>query len=85
VLACTHFPVLKKAIRKVIGASTRIVDSGETMGRALRTVAPQAHKGVAAADRVRFLAADGAERLARVGSRFLGRPVRASDIELFEL
>jgi len=34
---------------------------------------------------VRYLASDGAERFARVGSRFLARPIAASDVEVIDL
>ena len=36
VLGCTHFPLLKPAIRDVIGPGTRLVDSAETTAAAVR-------------------------------------------------
>ncbi len=34
---------------------------------------------------VQFIATDGAERFARVGSRFLGRPIRPDEVQLIDL
>jgi glutamate racemase len=88
VLGCTHFPVLAPAIRKVLGASVAIVDSAETTAAALVGVLEDAglrRSGGPAHGAVTLLATDGAERFARVGSTFLGRPLRASDVEVVDL
>jgi glutamate racemase len=87
VLGCTHFPILKGAIRRVTGAATRIVDSASTIASAVRGGISGALAGSddARPRDVRFLATDGIERFARVGSRFLNRTVQPSEIELVEL
>jgi glutamate racemase len=86
VLGCTHFPVLKSAIRKVAGAATRIVDSAGTIAAAVRAEMPNALADSNASRReIRFLATDGRERFARVGGRFLRREIQPSEIELVEL
>jgi glutamate racemase len=87
VLGCTHFPVLAAAIRAVIGPQVTIVDSAETTATALAGILDDA--GLRAARRqpgsVRLLATDGAERFARVGGTFLGRPLVAADVEIVDL
>lgn len=84
VLGCTHFPLLKEAIARVAGAEVTLVDSGETvaiaveqgLGDRMRT----GHQGT-----VRYLATDGPERFARVGSLFLGEELGPSDVESVDL
>lgn len=86
VLGCTHFPVLAGAIRTVIGAQIVLVDSAATTARAVREQLAAAgtlqREGVGGAQ---FVATDGAERFARVGSRFLGRDIESDEVDLIDL
>ena len=86
VLGCTHFPLLKRAIRSAIGHGPTIVDSATTTaeyvagmlarGKLLRT---------SGTPTMRLVATDGGRRFADVGSRFLDQRVNASDVELVDL
>jgi len=87
VLGCTHFPVLSASIRRVVGARTSVVDSAATTAQALaqtltsaQIAAPSTQRGA-----IELLATDGAERFARIGSTFLGRPLASSDVEVVDL
>ena len=86
VLGCTHFPMLAGAIRAVVGPSIAIVDSAATTAKAVRdtldreSLARREGEGTA-----RFLATDSAERFARIGSRFLERPIHPEEVELVDL
>jgi len=86
VLGCTHFPMLAGAIRAAIGPSVRMVDSDATTANAVTRqlgLALRASSGRRTS--VRFLATDSPERFARVGTRFLGQQIPASDVELVDL
>jgi glutamate racemase len=86
VLGCTHFPVLATPIRNVVGAHVRIVDSAATTAHVVRAALTAA--GLAREEgegAVRFLATDGAERFARVGSRFLGAAITPEEVDLIDL
>lgn len=86
VLGCTHFPVLAPTIREVVGPAINLVDSALTAAVVVRkqlqaaglvrTVGPQS---------LQFIATDGPERFARVGSRFLGRAIEPQQIVLIDL
>jgi glutamate racemase len=89
VLGCTHFPVLAKAIRAVIGGRVALVDSAETTagavvealaGAGLASEAEAQHGGA-----VRFFATDSPERFARVGAIFLGRAIDPASVTLVDL
>jgi glutamate racemase len=86
-LGCTHFPVLAPALAKVLGPGIAIVDSAATTAASLAQVLES--RGLARSDqprgRVTLLATDGAERFARVGAVFLGRPLAAADVEIVDL
>ncbi len=87
VLGCTHFPALAGAIAKVVGKGVRIVDSAATTARAVEDelaamggLNPQSGAGHLA-----FMTTDDTARFARTGGIFLGREVKAEDVELINL
>lgn len=87
VLGCTHFPMLSAAIRRAVGHQVRIVDSAATTAASVALQLRQASLTAPAEQggSVRLLATDGRERFARVGSRFLERPIAAEEVELVDL
>ncbi|MCX7059007.1 MAG: glutamate racemase, partial [Proteobacteria bacterium] len=67
-------------------AGVTLVDSAATTARAVAQLLAQ--RGLAsplAVGATHFLATDGAERFARVGSIFLGRPLLAAEVELVDV
>ena len=86
VLGCTHFPMLAGAIRAAVGSGIRIVDSAATTAKVVREQLAGARLlGGTGRTMVRFIATDGAERFARVGSRFLGQTLSPENVELVDL
>lgn len=86
VLGCTHFPMLATAIRAAVGSSVRIVDSAATTAKVVREQLAGARLlGGTGRTMVRFLATDGPERFARVGTRFLGQTLSPENVELVDL
>lgn len=86
ILGCTHFPLLRKAIRAVVGAEISIVDSAFTTAQAVAGWL-QANRLARSggAGQLRLLATDGVRRFARVGGAFLGADLSPGDIELVDL
>jgi glutamate racemase len=79
--------VLAPALRDVLGPAVAIVDSAATTAAALAAALRQQDLLQAAGGHgsVKLLATDGAERFARVGAGFLGRPLQAADVEIVDL
>lgn len=77
VLGCTHYPVLKKTIRDVVGDGTVLIDSGEEAARVVDVLLSEGgmKRAAAGAGDVRFFVTDDPERFARVGEAFFGRPM----------
>jgi glutamate racemase len=79
ILGCTHYPLLKKAIRKYLGNTVRLVDSAEETAKevelALRkaTLARKTGKGAHS-----FFVTDAPDRFIKVGRRFLGEKVESA-------
>ncbi len=86
ILGCTHFPILKQAIRAVVGDDVCIVDSADTTAAVVEQhlLANNAARD-AGPGSLHLLATDGVRRFARVGGSFLGTKLAASDIELVDL
>ena len=69
-----------------LGDSVRIVDSAATTAKSVREQLAGARLlGGTGRTMVRFLATDGAERFARVGTRFLGQTLSPENVELVDL
>jgi glutamate racemase len=78
VLGCTHYPLLKETIGTVMGPEVTLVDSAdETAIAVAHTLDRIGCRAPAAATPPvhRFLASDAPENFARVGGKFLGRPI----------
>lgn len=77
VLGCTHYPLLKPVLARVLPAGTALIDSAEETAR--ETAALLAERNVAApagASRtLRLACTDAPEAFAALASRFLGEPV----------
>lgn len=85
VLGCTHFPLLKDAIRAVVGPAPVIVDSATTTAEAVAATLKRLNLLGGGAGHIHLLATDGAERFARLAARFLDKPIASSQIELVNL
>jgi glutamate racemase len=86
VLGCTHFPVLTPTIREVLGPQVRIVDSARTTAQAACELLDREglRRVAGTGSTLQFLATDGVARFARVGARFLGRSLAATDVDLID-
>jgi glutamate racemase len=87
-LGCTHFPVLATALRRVLPGTVSLVDSAATTAQAtveLLDARGLRRRAAPPSARLRFLATDGPERFARIGSIFLGSPLSAEDIEVIDV
>jgi glutamate racemase len=86
VLGCTHFPMLADTIRAAVGPAVNIVDSAETTARHVRQTLEAANLAARSGQGgLRLLATDAADRFARIGGRFLERPIGAHEVELVDL
>ena len=86
ILGCTHFPILKKAIRAVVGDEVCIVDSADTTASVVEQHLIENNSARdAGPGTLQLLATDGVQRFARVGGAFLGTELSVDDIELVDL
>jgi glutamate racemase len=76
VLGCTHYPLLKKTLRGVLGDGVALVDSAEETARSVEAILQSQHLRRSGEPRgPRFFVTDIPERFERVGGAFLGAPL----------
>ena len=82
VLGCTHYPLLRPLLQRVIGPEVRLIDSGEETARVVATLLRErnleAPEG-AAADH-RFVVSDDEARFRQVGVRFIGERLGRAEV-----
>ncbi len=91
VLGCTHYPLLRPLIEKVLAdngaAGIRVIDSAESTAEMAVTLfkgrAAAKPEGSAVQTQIQCFATDSVEKFGRLGSRFLERPV--GHVELIDL
>jgi len=78
ILGCTHYPLLKATIARVMGPKVRLIDSARQVALKARFIlreqglAAPARNGAGAPSR-RFFVTDEPSHFARLSRRFLGR------------
>ncbi len=93
VLGCTHYPILRDVIQQTVGASVKLIDSGEATAEEVEKLLADKDlankqqtlgKRALCDDLDHFYVTDAAERFARVAERFLGtQPSKLEAIEVY--
>jgi len=79
ILGCTHYPLLKKAIRKFMGSAVRLVDSAEETAKEVELALKKGALGRKAGKGTHsFFVTDAPDRFIKVGQRFLGEKVESA-------
>jgi len=79
ILGCTHYPLLKKAVRKFLGDTVCLVDSAEEIAKEVGSVLKKdslVRKNGHVAHS--FFVTDAPDRFVKVGQRFLGEKVESA-------
>jgi glutamate racemase len=81
-LGCTHYPLLKPALQKLVPKGVTLVDSAESTAHAVAKLLnqPVGHiesRGTPSNDsaKIEFFVTDSAQKFQRLGKLFLGRPL----------
>jgi glutamate racemase len=90
VLGCTHYPLLKPLLKRVVRPGVEIVDSAESTADAVRELLdlaplppPSSGPERRHVPRYKFFVTDSVEKFRRLGERFLGLPV--TDASLIDI
>jgi glutamate racemase len=82
VLGCTHYPLLKPLLQRVMGPEVKLIDSGQATAIALETILADKALAAPAGGRAqhRFVVSDDEARFRQVGSRFIGERLEAAEV-----
>ncbi len=77
ILGCTHYPLLKQVIGKVMGKSVKIIDSASSVAEEVHAILMSMGElsGSKKKPHHRFFATDAVEHFIRVGEKFLGTKI----------
>jgi glutamate racemase len=95
VLGCTHYPLLKRVLQRVVPRGVILVDSAESTAHAVAKLLSQQTGGSAgqtfpsdsshATGKIKFFVTDSVQKFDRLGKLFLGRPMtEITHVELKE-
>ena len=89
-LGCTHYPLLKSAIAKVIGTGVKTVDSARTTAIAVQKLFKDGRCSENSCTpprcgQVRYLTTDAVQPFVRLGKIFMGAEIRPEDVETVDL
>ena len=73
ILGCTHYPILKKMLREVMGKNVRLVDPAQTTAHAVAGLLPVQKSSKRG--KLTVYASDDPARFKRLASRLLGTPI----------
>lgn len=87
VLGCTHYPLLRKSLARVIGRGVSLVDSAEVTAESVEEylTGKNLKNPSGVPGETHFMATDNAQRFARTGGIFLGRELSEGDVELVDI
>jgi glutamate racemase len=82
VLGCTHYPLLRPLLQRIMGPEVTLIDSGEATAAALETILADKALEAPAAQSVshRFVVSDDEARFRQVGARFIGERLGKAEI-----
>jgi glutamate racemase len=89
VLGCTHYPLLKSLLRRLVPSHVNIVDSADSTARVVSQLLRQGLPKASSDEerrrlpRLKFFVTDSVEKFRRLGAQFLGSPIQ--DVEHVEL
>jgi glutamate racemase len=82
VLGCTHYPLLRPLLQRIMGPGVTLIDSGEATAESLQNVLRD--KGLAAPEGAdawhRFVVSDDEARFRLVGARFIGERLGEAEV-----
>ncbi|HET6837951.1 MAG TPA: glutamate racemase [Gemmatimonadales bacterium] len=82
VLGCTHYPLLKPLLQRVMGPEVRLIDSGQATAAALEAILAERSLEAPArpAAQHRFVVSDDEARFRQVGARFIGERLGHAEV-----
>ena len=76
ILGCTHYPLLKKIIKKAVGKRVILIDSATETAKAAREILKERNLlALSKKGRIRFYVSDSPQRFKKLGKKFLKKSI----------
>lgn len=76
ILGCTHYPLLKKVIKKTVGKKTILIDSAVETAKAAKEILKKRNlRTLSKKEKIRFYVSDSPQRFRNLGKKFLGKNI----------
>jgi len=85
ILGCTHYGLLEKEIKGIVGPGVKIISEGKSAAEKLKYYLakhPEIERQLARNGKVKFLTTDITEKFKKLGSRFFGQPIKPQKVVL---
>lgn len=85
ILGCTHYGILKRKIRKIIGADIKIIDESSVVSKKLKNYLerhPEIEKNLKKDGSRNFYSTDLADNFQTLGSNFFGKKIKVKKAQL---
>ena len=83
ILGCTHYPLLKKIIQRVVGRKVALIDSSTQVAKyAKELLERKGRRGGTTKGKARFYATDDTKKFEKLAKVFLGKKIKARKIIL---
>lgn len=80
ILGCTHYPMLRETIAKIMGEGVTMVDSAESTVAEVKTfLSAEGLLSQNAQPRHKFMVSDAPERFCQIGGMFIGKDILSAD------
>ena len=78
ILGCTHYPIMKNKIKKIVGKEVRLVDSAKQLAEEIKDILDVRNMaaGRKSQGSLKFYVSDEPEKFAQLGEKFLGRKIK---------
>jgi glutamate racemase len=82
ILGCTHYPLLKKVIKEVMGTGVTLIDSAEQIAREVKRFLSENNlsKKTKGKPLHKFFVSDQPEKFIQIGQRFLGKKIKQAQV-----
>lgn len=85
ILGCTHYGILEKKIKKIVGAQIRVISEGKVVAKQLESYLkrhPEIEKKLSKNSKIIFYTTDLTDNFSVSGSKFFGKKISAIKIDL---
>lgn len=86
ILGCTHYPILIKQIRKIMGKNCKVLNTGKIVAHSLKKYLerhPEIERGLSKNKKRQYFTTDKAQRINQLANKFLSKKIKISQTSPF--